>query len=348
MSRAPLLAAALLLSACGRGAVRLAPGEKGEVVVSEGWAPIDDADVLGTKRRSLADAEKKAIETVVGVFISAKTRVDQTVSIDERILADLNGYIRRYEIVDERREDGFLKTRIRAVVLYKKIGDELSQLGLTKPAPPAGNPRVTVLLEPQRGPEAAQALRQAFVAAGYTVVVVDGSGGRDGDLLVRGAAESRALPADGLGGLHSSRARLTLEVVKTKSGEVLAAKTQEASALDVADDAAAAKAQGAAGALAGAALVKELAPLLKTQVGIAVTVAGLSDLAQVRRLADDIRLNPGVDAATLSDFRDGFAEIQVTTEEISGEDLAAMILRNKTLGLTAVSATAFAVELRKP
>ena len=346
MSRAFLVAAAVLLSACGRGAVRLAPGEKGEVVESEGWAPLDDADVLGTKRRSLADAEKKAVETTVGVFISAKTRVDQTVSIDERILADLNGYIRRYEILGERREDGFLKTRIRAVILYKKVGDELKHLGLSKPPPPTGNPRVAVRLDPERGPAAAQALRKAFAAAGFTVV--DRGDPQESDLLIRGAAESRALPGDGLGGLHSSRATLTLEAVKTKTGEVLASKTQEASALDASDDAASAKAQGVAASLAGESLAKELAPLLKTQIGIAVTVDGVRTLAEVRKLADDIRLNPGVDAAALSDFRDGSAEILVTAEDISGGDLAAMILRNKALGLTAVSATAYAVELKKP
>jgi hypothetical protein len=314
--------------------------------VSEGWAPIDDADVLGTKRRSLADAEKKAVETVVGVFISAKTRVDQTVSIDERILADLNGYIRRYEILDERREDGFLKTRIRAVVLYQKIGDELKQLGLTKPPPPTGNPRVAVHLDKEQGPETAQALRKAFADAGFTVI--DGGDPKDSDLLVRGSAIARALSGDGLGGLHSSRAVLKLEVIKTKSGEVMANKTQEASALDISDDAAAAKAQGVAAGLAGNALVKELAPLLKTQIGIAVTVNGVSTLADVRKLADDLRLNPVVDAAALADFRDGSAEILVTTEDISGGDLAAMILRNKALGLSAVSATAYAVEFKKP
>ena len=345
MSRASLLAAALLLTACGRGAVRLAPGEAGEVVESEGWAPIDDADVLGTKRRSLADAQKKAVETVVGVFISAKTRVDQTVSIDERVLADLNGNIRRYEILGERREDGFLKTRIRAVVLYKRIGDELRQLGLTKPPPPPGNPRVAVKLDAALGHGAAQAIGRAFAAAGFSVV--DGDP-RDSDILIRGEATSRSLPGEGLGGLHSSRARLTVEAVKTKSGEVLASRAQEASALDAAEDAAAAKAQDSAGGLVGEALVKELSPLLKTQIGIAVTVDGLKDLAAVRRVADDIRLNPGVDAATLSDFHDGSASIAVTAEDLSGPDLAAMILRNKSLGLTVVSASAYAVQLKKP
>ncbi len=343
MSRKAFLAAALALAGCGRGTMRLAPGEKGEVVESEGWAPIDDADVLGTKRRSIADAEKKAVETVVGVYVSAKTRVDQTVSIDERILADLNGYIRRYQILGERREDGFLKTRIKAVVLYQKVGDELKQLGLSKPPPPTGNPRVAV--QAALGDAAAQALRKAFVDAGFAVVSGDP---RDSDLLVRGGSTSRALDNAGLGGLHSSRARLSLEVVKTKSGEVMASRTQEASGLDVSDDAAAGKASGAAGALAGEALVKELSPLLKTQIGVAVRVTGLKDLAEVRKLADDIRLNPGVDAASLSDFRDGAAEILVTTEDVSGGDLAAVIMGNKKLGLTVVSATAYLVEFKKP
>jgi len=349
VKRALLLAALLGLSGC-HNRLKLAPGEQGEVIVSEGWAPIDASDPLGTKRRSLADAEKKAVEQVVGVFISAKTRVDQTVNIDERILAKVDGYVRKYDVLSEKKEDGFLKTRIKAVVLYKKIGDDLKSLGLTKPPPPPGNPRVAVsirtrgLPDDAQGGNAAHGLRAALLAHGF--MMVDGSDPAGDDLLVQGEAEVHAFEDERLGGLHSQRAHVEVEVLKSKTAEVIANKSQEASGLDISADVAAAKALNKAGDLAGEALAKDLLPLLKSQLGVAVKVDGLVGLAQVSKFVDDIRMNPEVDAATLSDYHDGLAEIQVTTEGVPGDELSALILRSPKFHLTAVAVTAYAIDLK--
>lgn len=349
MKRALLLAALIGLSGC-HNRLKLAPGEQGEVIVSEGWAPIDPSDPLGTKRRSLADAEKKAVEQVVGVFISAKTRVDQTVNIDERILAKVDGYVRKYDVLSEKKEDGFLKTRIKAVVLYKKIGDDLKALGLTKPPPPPGNPRVSVSIQTTGLPDgsqssqAAQGLRAALLAHGFTVV--DSGDPAGDDLLIQGEAEVHPYEDERLGGLHSARARLTLEVLKSKSAEVLANKSQEASGLDISDLVAAGKALSKAGNLAGEALAKDLVPLLKSQLGVAVKVDGLNGLEEVRKLVDDIRMNPEVEAATLSDYHDGLAEIQVSTEGVPGDELSALILRSPKFHLSAVSVSAYAIDLK--
>src|SRR5262249_32654718 len=125
------------LSGCGHARLRPGSADEGEVVDAEGWAPLDDRDPLGARNRALADAEKKAVEKVVGAFISAKTRVDQAVNVDQRILAKVDGYIKKYDLLGERREDGFLKTRIRALVLYRRVGDDLRAIGLARPpAPP--------------------------------------------------------------------------------------------------------------------------------------------------------------------------------------------------------------------
>ncbi len=339
--RPALLAGALLLAGCGHGRLRLAPGEEGEVIEAEGWAPIDAGDLLGTKKRSLADAQKKAVEKAAGVFISAKTRVEQTIDVDERILAKAEGYVRKYDVLGERQEGGFLKTRIRALVLYNKIGQDMKDLGLSKPPPAPGNPRVAV--EIRGGDSAASGLRAALLAKGFKVV--ESCDGGACDLILRGEATVKAVEDARLGSLHSERARLTLKVLKPQANEILAEKSQEASGLDVSEDAAAGIALEKAGAQAGEALSKDLASLLRTQVGVAVKVRGLADFQQASRLVDDIRMNPEVAAAYLMDYRDGAADVEVTTQGVPGDELSSLMLRSRKFHLSALSVSAYAVEL---
>ncbi|HVE13301.1 MAG TPA: hypothetical protein VNI01_07905, partial [Elusimicrobiota bacterium] len=115
LPRRPSAIAAVLavaLGACATG--RLKPGfrPEGEVVDAEGWTPLGSDDLLALKRRSLLEAQKKAVEQVVGVFISGKTRVSQAAEVDENILGKVEGFVRRYEVLSEKREDGFYKTRV--------------------------------------------------------------------------------------------------------------------------------------------------------------------------------------------------------------------------------------------
>ena len=273
----------------------------------------------------------------MGVYISAKTRVDQSVSVQERILANVEGYVRRYDILGERREGGFLKTRIKALVLYKKVGDDLKQLGLTKPPPPPGNPRIDV----QVSGAAAQGVRAALLAKGFQVM----AGGTNGDISVRGETQTHPVEDPRLGGMRSARARVALEAVNPATGKVLGGAAAEAAGLDSTDAAASDKALAAAGGQAGADLAQSLASLLKAQTVVALRVDGLKGLDQVQRIIDDIRLNSGVSGAALSSFSDGRADIEVTTEKITGQDLAAMILQSRQLGLKARSVAPLAVEL---
>ena len=142
MRRIILLVLVGTLAGCASGRLEVGPAKDGEVVEAEGWSPVDASDPLGTKKRSLAEAQKKAVEKVVGVYISAKTRVSQAVSVNQNILANVQGYINKYEIVGEKQEEGFYKTRIRALVRYQAVGKDLDRLGLIRPDAPPGNPSV--------------------------------------------------------------------------------------------------------------------------------------------------------------------------------------------------------------
>lgn len=363
---AVVMAAAAMLAACSHNRLKLQPGEEGEVIEAEGWTPHDAQDLLGTKQRSLAEAQKKAVERVVGVFISAKTRVDQAVNVNNRILANVKGYIRKYDVIGEREEGGFYKTKIKAVVLYQKIGDDLRQLGLVRPPPPPGNPRVVVRIKAKGyGKEslaatAAAGVRRGLVERGFLVVdeevqgdveastdtagAVEAVRAAKADLIVAGDAEAYPIEDVRLAGFRSVRARVTLQAVKS-SGEVMSQKSHEASGLDPSGEVAEGKAYDAAGALAGEALASELSALLKGHVSVVVRVIGLNGLDRVEKFVDDVRDNPGVASVTLASYAAGTAELHVLTEDVAGEELAAVILRTKKFELTARSVSAFEVEV---
>lgn len=360
----------VLFSACAGGRLRLGSGEKGEVVEAEGWAPLDAADLLGSKQRSLGEAQKKAVERVVGVYISAKTRVAQAVNVDQNILAKVGGYIKKYDVLSERQEEGFYKTRIRALVLYQKVGEDLKNLGLMRPEAPPGNPKVVVLLgtsgeySQARDDRAAQGVRRGLLERGYSVVDRNDSlafSGRKStdaaaalgvgkemgaDIVVRGEAQVFALKDLRLGGFYSYRARVSLEALKPATGEVAAAKVHEASALDPAPEIAAGKALESAGLLAGEALAADLAEGLRSRTTVSLRVSGLSSLEGVQRLAEDVRILPEVAAVTLASFdRRMGAELTVVTEGMAGDELAATLLRMKKYPFMMNAVMPYAVEL---
>lgn len=352
MTRLPvlvLLAASVALSACAHNRLRLGKTEDGEVVEAEGWSPDVAGDLLATKQRSLAEAQKKAVERVVGVYISAKTRVAAAVTLDQNILANVGGYVKRYDVLKEWSEGGFYKTKIRAHVLFKKLGEDLKGLGLVRPEAPPGNPRVLVEVAGDAGADggespSAAAVRKSFVERGFQVGVSAPKTAAS-DIKVSGTASARELTDVRLGGFTSWRARVELTASRTGSSEVLARKTQEASGLDAVSDIARAKALENAGGLAAEAMALELSQLLSSRTTVTLRVRGVTGgLDAVQRLADDLRLQPDIAQATLTGFGGGEAELAVTTERFGGDELAALLLKLRKLPLEVRSVSPLLVE----
>ncbi|MBI5245136.1 MAG: hypothetical protein HY922_15850 [Elusimicrobia bacterium] len=376
LSCAAAAAAAVFVSSfagCAGARLKLGKGERGEVVESEGWAGIDPKDAYGTKQRALAEAQRKAVERVVGVYISAKSRVSQAAEVDQNILANVGGYIRKYNVLSEREEEGFHKTRIKAVVLYERVGQDLKKAGLLRPNAPPGNPKVVVLLRAKGAyseaadNRAAQGVRRGLLERGYSVVdrsdpaafsslkstdsAAAAEVGRElgADIVVRGEAEAYALKDVRLGGFFSYRARVTLEAAKPATGEVVSSKVQEASALDPSPEIAAGKALDAAGLLAGEALGSELSELLSSRLNVTVRILGLKGLEQVQKIADDIRLLPEVSGATLAGYdRKVGAVLTVTTEKTAGDELAAALLRMRKYPFMVGAVSPYEVEVSVP
>ncbi|OGS38965.1 MAG: hypothetical protein A3J82_06720 [Elusimicrobia bacterium RIFOXYA2_FULL_69_6] len=248
MSKAGL-AVLLLLAGCAHGPARRGgPGQA--VVTAEGWAAVMPSDPLGTAKRALTEAQRKAVEKVTGVSVRARTRVEQSVSIEQRIWSDTEGRILSYEVLGEREEGGFHKTRIRAVILREPL-----RPGGKKSGPLPGDPKVAVVVDtwafPDRG-AAERGVQQALREAGARVVF------GPADYVVSGEASVAPLDANGLEGFASYRARLAVELKDPAKDEVIAARSFEASAIDPSRQTAAGKALAQVGRLAGEKLAVDL------------------------------------------------------------------------------------------
>lgn len=236
-----------LLAACAHNqprAVRLRPA------TAEGWAAVDTGDPAGTRRRALAEAQRAAVETAAGVKVSARTSVSQAVAVEQKITSRARGVIRSYEVLGEKEEGGFHKTRIRALV---EIDPPLD--ASAPPEPPFGDPTVAVSLSGEYSRSAAAGVRRGLLDRGFTVIDTETS-----DLIVSGEVTVR--PIAGVDEWSSCRARVTLSARRRKTGELLWQESRESSALDPALAAAEAKASESAGRLGGSALAREVAARL--------------------------------------------------------------------------------------
>ncbi|MEK7390270.1 MAG: hypothetical protein AAB036_11300 [Elusimicrobiota bacterium] len=234
------------LTGCGRALFRGGPG-KGRVVEAEGWTPIDSANPLETKRRAIAEAQKNAVEQVMGVSVSATTKVEAAVTSEQKILANIGGYIRNYEILSEREEEGFLKIRIRALVLFHP----------PKPASSAASGvRLAVLCEDKN---LSVVIEAHLSERGFTLE----QSAADADYSIRASANVFVLADSGVAGLSAGRARVVLDVSETKTKGVFQ-HVREASALDPVEAVAREKAASVAARLAS----EDLASRIFVKLGI--------------------------------------------------------------------------------
>ena len=381
--RAPVfigLGGLLVILACAGPQARLKVGKVpgGEIVEAEGLAPYVPEDLPGTKTKSLAEAQRSAVEKVVGVYLSAGTRVEQAVSVEQHILANTAGYLQKYDVLEEGRQGNFWRTKIRALVLFDKIGEDLKGLGLMS-GPPQGNPRLAVLVEesvedkPKDSQEAASGITQTLLEQGFTVVDRSTLAGavmenaiksvESGDykalsnlasqihseILVVGQAQAHPIKDVSLGGFVSYRSRVSLQAIQSGTDKILAQASEEASGLDPTATVAASKALESAGRLAAQKLGVSVRQALSAPVQIDVGVKGLSGVDALKVLQEDLRSLKGVQSLQLRHFSGGEASLTVWVDGVKGEELAASWVRkNPAMELRRVEPYQIELEVHTP
>lgn len=359
---------ALFLSACAGAQPRLKVGRtpEGEVVEAEGRCPIVD-DVDSARKCSLAEAQKAAVERVVGVFISARTRVEKAVAIEQNILAKTEGYVRKYDIVAEgRTKDNFYKTTVRALIPPQEIEQDLERLIKSSAV---GNPRVAVMLDELVDGDvtdrlrATQALTETLLNTGFKVVdrealaqanamaqikaIESGDVAKinslaktlQAELLLVGSAQSLFNTDKGLGGLASYRATVSLQAVKAGTGEIVKAVSKTASGVEVNREMASDKARENAANLVAEILAEDLPKALSKKSGVSLEVRGISSLSDLAEIRKALQAVPGVQNIYTRSYEAGTAVMDIDTTSADAEDLAGALEKVRAVPLRVTEAS---------
>lgn len=345
---AGLATASLLIAGCAGSRIKKTKGLGGEIVEAEGTAPYRAEDLPGTQAAALAAAQRAAVELVVGVYVSAKTRVDKAVAIESSILTNTQGYIKRYEVLSEGRSGDWYRMRIRALVSTQRIHEQLESLGLLR-QPSVGYPRIAVQLQEfvgekeDAGRSASHALTGVLLKQGYKVVDLPKPIAADEDaseaaksihrqaveLIVAGLARAQSLGyGKEFGGMASYRASVNFRVIETGSGEVLSTVSQTASGLEATPEIAAQKALKAAAELAGADLAR-LPEELAKRSHVIVTINGITSFETLSKFQKSLSTQRGVKDQYLRSYSQeaGVANLDVLTDQLGPQELADVCVR---------------------
>lgn len=105
----------------------ISTGEEAPRYKGRGEALIVNNDLPKARRDALTEAFKNALQKAVGVYIKAKSKVENFELTYSKILSESEGYVKNYKILKEKTEDGVYSVEIEAEVSGEKLDDAFSQ-----------------------------------------------------------------------------------------------------------------------------------------------------------------------------------------------------------------------------
>ncbi len=86
-------------------------------VVTRGEATVFNGDVPAAREEALVDAQRNAVEQVLGVKIRAQTAVQDFMLADDTVLAMVAGYVKNSKILSEKREKEYIVLEVECEVV---------------------------------------------------------------------------------------------------------------------------------------------------------------------------------------------------------------------------------------
>ncbi len=360
------VAAVFWLSGCGGGQVKPGggssavpadlPGEEVIAVEADGEANVIPDNKLSTRDMAVSNAQRNAVEKALGVLVTGQMVVSQARLIEDQVFSKTAGYLKHWEVVSEKEEDGLYRVRIKARVKLGDVRKDVDGLGMLIHTKKVGNPRVMVLIDEQVDgkPSAARTietgLAKALLEKGYKLVDLEQLAeikGRDAtaraargdeaaaaelgkrfgaEVSLVGSVNAKKYTAggeDALGGMVSYRGRLSVKAVKTSSGQVVLADSREGAGMDIDDETAAIRCLAQLAEGIGIGIAEKLAPALWEGAEVQLAVAGVKDFAALQGLVGAVRSADGVRNVITRTFADGAAVLDVELAGGNANTLAA-------------------------
>jgi hypothetical protein len=337
-------AAAVFLAACATTGPKQASTPKPQVVTveSEGVGALA-GDIAKSRQNAVNDAQKRAVELVVGTYISAETMVSKAKVIDSDIIGQTEGFIEKYDILKESQDENFYRVRIKAWVRKEDLNKKISELDL---APKDMlKPVVSFWLKESidgKGTDdrtAENELAKIFVDAGYLVsdvkpaeyfkdessLVSAGAGLEDklkSDIVVLGEASSNFNTDQNMGGFISYRAITSLKVVKNATGEVILTVNDTAGGVDVNKENAGLVGIANVAKKAGREMPDKINKYLTERLSGNVKIKNVANVNELNTFIKRLRLMAGVKDAWVRSYDGGVALIDVNLKGTNFVDVA--------------------------
>ena len=245
-----------------------------ETVVADGAAAITENDLVRARNMAIDDALRNAVEKAMGTMVDSKTRVENYQTIEDSILLQAQGYIADYKVIKRWIEQSTYFIKVEATVVRKLLKDDLAALELTIKR--ANDPRVMVIIPEEHisrslpDPAAETEIIRQMLNANFRLIdqsqvararnseifrrAMSGdtaayqvlSNQYNADILVLGEAFSERVSQ--YEGFITCRARVEVRVVRSDTGEILAAHGVHESGVDILESTASKKSLANAGA----------------------------------------------------------------------------------------------------
>ena len=236
-----------------------------QTVLSKGVATVFNDDKGLARDQALDDALRKAVEQTLGTFVQASTLVQNSMVVEDNILAWTNGYVRSHRIISEGLTDpSTYQVNIEAVVEVANLKNDWESVQnlLNR----MGNPRLMFMIDEQNIGETSnwqnylsidmnmtettlldkfiqngfecvdpstvrQNLKQEQAAAilqGDTKMAATIAKKLGAEVIITGKAVSKVATGINLGGMKSCQANVTARVIKADVATVIATASQHA------------------------------------------------------------------------------------------------------------------------
>ncbi len=134
-----LLALSAALPAAGEEAV--------QTTDAVGQGAIEGPDLSAARERAKDDALRNCVQQVATTIVTAASEADQAQLLSDRIYSHSTGYVRRFQVLEDRRDGNTWVTKLRCAVSEGKLDEDLMAFGIAYRR--AGMPRVLTLVAEQ-------------------------------------------------------------------------------------------------------------------------------------------------------------------------------------------------------
>jgi hypothetical protein len=104
-------------------------------------------DVLAAKEQAKDDAMRNCVQQVASTIVTASTETDQAQLLSDKVFSHSVGYIKKFQILDDRQDGNTWVTKLRCEVSEAKLDEDLMAFGIAYRR--EGMPRVFVLIAEQ-------------------------------------------------------------------------------------------------------------------------------------------------------------------------------------------------------